>query len=383
MLSSIIGGCVLSAVIAVILTPRVAAWARRGGMVDVPDAPHPPTPPLPEGRGETKKKNFSTFRWEGEWEGVGRKQHVRSTPLLGGIAIYLAFTISLGLVAWWTRAPFEGRISPMELGAVFLGGLILVIGGSLDDRYRLRPVRQFLFPLVAVSVVAAAGIGISRVTNPLGGTVHLAPWVTVAFTVLWLLGTTYTTKLLDGLDGLVSGITAIGATMIAALSLTERYWQPDVAVIAFALAGACLGFLVFNFQPARIFLGEGGSTLCGFLLGILAIISGGKIATALLVMGIPAVDVALVIVQRVFRRGGVTRGDRSHLHFRLLDLGFSHRGAVLFLYALAAGFGMTTLFLQAQQKLVALLVLVVIAISLSVVAATRKRETTAPGSGGQ
>ncbi len=350
MLSSIIGSFVLSAVIAVIITPRVAAWARRRGVVDVPR---------------------------------GRKFHARPTPLLGGIAIYLAFAIGLGLVVWFTRAPFEGRISPMELGAVFFGGLILVIGGYLDDRYRLRPVRQFLFPLLAVAIVAAAGIGISKITNPFGGVVLLAPWVTVAFTVAWLLGTTYTMKLLDGLDGLVSGITAIGALLITALSLTTRYWQPDVAVMSLALAGVCLGFLIFNFHPARIFLGEGGSTLCGFLLGVLAIISGGKVATALLVMGIPAVDVALVIGQRLLRRGSIAQGDRSHLHFRLLDLGFSHRGAVLSLYTLAAGFGTTTLFLQAQQKLIAIVVLTLLAIILSAVAAVRKRGTTAPESSGR
>ncbi|MBI4434474.1 undecaprenyl/decaprenyl-phosphate alpha-N-acetylglucosaminyl 1-phosphate transferase [Candidatus Uhrbacteria bacterium] len=307
---------------------------------------------------------------------TSRKLHAKPTPLLGGIAIYLAFTVALGLVAWWTRAPFEGRISPMELGAVFFGGLILVIGGSLDDRYRLRPVRQFLFPLLAVAIVAAAGVGISKITNPFGGVVHLAPWVTVAFTVTWLLGTTYTMKLLDGLDGLVSGITAIGALLITALSFTSRYYQPDVAVIALALAGTALGFLIFNFHPARIFLGEGGSTLCGFLLGVLAIISGGKVATALLVMGIPAVDVALVIGQRLLQRGSIAQGDRSHLHFRLLDLGFSHRGAVLFLYILAVGFGTTTLFLQAQQKLVALGVLGVVAVALSAVAATRRGRTS-------
>jgi UDP-GlcNAc:undecaprenyl-phosphate GlcNAc-1-phosphate transferase len=289
------------------------------------------------------------------------------------MAIYLAFTIALGIVAWWTRSPFEGRISPFELAAVFLGGLVLVIGGYLDDRYRLRPSRQFLFPLLAVGIVAAAGVGISRITNPFGGILKLAPFVTVAFTVAWLLGTTYTMKLLDGLDGLVAGITAIGALLITALSLTHRYFQPDVAVISLALAGATLGFLVFNFHPARIFLGEGGSTLCGFLLGILAIISGGKVATALLVLGIPAVDVALVVGQRLAGRRGPFIGDRSHLHFRLFNLGFSHRGAVLFLYVLALGFGMTTLFLQAREKVVALGMIAVIAVVLSVVAARRRK----------
>lgn len=336
---------------AIAVTPFVIRLARRYRIVDVP-----------EGR---------------------RKLHAQPIPLLGGIAVYFAFTIVLSAVAWISRAPFEGRISPIELGAVLLSGLVLVIGGSLDDRYHLRPLQQFVFPLLAVAIVIAVGVGISRITNPFGGVLSLAPWVTVAFTVAWLLGTTYTTKLLDGLDGLVAGITAIGALMIAALSLTPRYWQPDVAVIALTLAGACAGFLVFSFHPARIFLGEGGSTLCGFLLGILAIISGGKIATALLVMGIPAVDVAIVVGQRLFRSGSVTRGDRTHLHFRLLDLGFSHRGAVLSLYVLAAGFGATTLFLQAQQKLIALGVIAVIAAGLSLAAAAKKTNTHAPGSVGQ
>lgn len=344
-------GFLASVGLAAVLAPRVEAWARMRGVVDQPDS-------------------------------AGRKQHARPTPLLGGVAVYFAFTFVLGIIAWVTRAPFEGRISPFELGAVFLGGLILIVGGYLDDRRRLAASRQFVFPFLAVLIVAAAGMGITKVTNPFGGVIHLAPWVTVAFTIAWLLGTTYTMKLLDGLDGLVSGITAIGALLIATLSLTTRYWQPDVAVIALALAGACVGFLIFNFHPARIFLGEGGSTFCGFLLGILAIISGGKIATALLVMGIPAVDVALVIGQRLFRRGRVTHGDRSHLHFRLLDLGFSHRGAVLFLYALAAGFGATTLFLQAQQKLIALGILAVIAVVLSVAAVVRKTNTHAPESVG-
>lgn len=343
----LVSAFLVSTALAAFLTPRVAAWARARDIVDRPDL-------------------------------VGRKRHECPTPLLGGVAVYLAFALALGTVALVTRAPFEGRISPLEFAAVLLGGLILVVGGALEDRRHLRPLRQFLFPLLAVGVVAAAGIGIAKITNPFGGVLYLAPWVTVAFTVAWLLGTTYTTKLLDGLDGLVTGITAIGALMIAALSFTPRYWQPDVAVIALALAGACLGFLSFNFHPARIFLGEGGSTLCGFLLGILAIISGGKIATALLVLGIPAVDVALVIIQRLFRRGAITRADRSHLHFRLLDLGFSHRGAVLFLYTLAAGFGVTTIFLQAREKLYALGALAVVAVALSLAAAwmMRKRPYT-------
>lgn len=378
--------------LSVLFTPLVAALARRWGAVDVPErrsvtpagSPSPPTADQSEAdkmEREKKKEQIvipppASFQEGGQWgvaELRSRKWYPHPTPLLGGVAVYLAFALVLGSVAWWTRAPFEGRITPLELLAVFGAGALLLLGGALDDRFRLRPWGQFCFPLAACFLVAAAGIGISRITNPFGDVLTLAPWASVTFTVVWLLGTTYTTKLLDGLDGLVTGITAIGAALIAALSLTTRYYQPDVAVIALALAGAAAGFLVFNFHPARIFLGEGGSTLCGFLLGILAIISGGKVATALLVLGVPAVDAALVIGQRLVHRAPVFSGDRLHLHYRLLDFGLSHRSAVLILYALAAGFGATTLFLQASQKLLALGVLAAVTIALSVAGALRAR----------
>lgn len=318
---------------ALVVTPLVMVMARRRGVVDVP------TPD-------------------------GRKQHTRSTPLLGGLALATAFGIAIVGVAWTTGAPFAGRISPLELAVVLIAGLLLITGGAIDDRHALRPLQQFSFPLAAVLLTAAVGVGIDRVTHPSGSVLALAPWATVAFTILWLLGTTYTTKLLDGLDGLVVGLTAIGALLTAAFSLTTQYYQPDVAVIALALAGACLGFLVFNFHPARIFLGEGGSTLCGYLLGVLAIISGGKLATVLLVLGIPVVDAAAVMFQRLQTTGHPFTGDRRHLHFRLLTAGFSHRGAVLLYYALAAGFGSLALFLQSRGKLIALGVLVTLAVVL-------------------
>ncbi|MFH1098514.1 MAG: MraY family glycosyltransferase [Candidatus Uhrbacteria bacterium] len=350
-----------SIVISLAITPFIAQFARRRGIMDVPD----------QGVGA----DFTSAPAGGnKSRPYDRKRHARPTPLLGGIAIFVAFTIVLGAIAWITGAPFEGRINPFELLVVFTGGLILLIGGYFDDRYRLRPRQQLLFPVIAVLIVAAAGIGISKITNPFGGIIYLAPWATVAFTIVWLLGTTYTTKLLDGLDGLVAGITAIGALLIAALSLTEQYYQPDVAVIALALAGACLGFLPFNFYPARIFLGEGGSTLCGFLLGILAIISGGKVATTLLVLGVAAVDAVAVIIQRVLRGASPVTGDRRHLHFLLLDIGLSHRAATLLFWAMAAGFGVTTIFLQAQQKLITLGALVAVAVGLSIAAAIQKQK---------
>jgi predicted adenine nucleotide alpha hydrolase (AANH) superfamily ATPase len=165
----------------------------------------------------------------------------------------------------------------------------------------------------------------------------------------------YTTKLLDGVDGLVTGISAIGALIIFLFTSTTRYYQPDLAFASLVLAGACLGFLIFNFNPAKIFLGEGGSLFLGYALGVLAIISGGKIAIALLVMGIPILDVAWTILRRLAKGKNPFRAaDRQHLHHRLLDSGLSPKLTVLVFYAFAAVFGLSGLFLQSRGKLWAL-----------------------------
>ena len=183
---------------------------------------------------------------------------------------------------------------------------------------------------------------------------------------LWMMGMIYTTKFLDGLDGLTSGIAVIGGLTMFALSLTEKVNQPITAGLAVIFAGAFLGFLIYNFYPASIFLGESGSTLAGFGLGILAIILGAKIATALLVMGIPILDVAWVIVRRVFYRSSPFVGDRKHLHYRLLDIGLTHRKAVLALYAISALFGFTAVFLQSLGKLIALVILLLLMVGIAI-----------------
>lgn len=301
-----------------------------------------------------------------------RKIHAQPIPLLGGLAIFLSFNVVVLFSLKWLLG---GYMLPKYLWGIFIGGLVLMIIGFLDDKYDLKPKQQIFFPLIAGLVIIAAGIGITYISNPLGGIFYLQqldltvfnlndlPYkITLLadlFTIIWLMGMMYTTKILDGLDGLVSGITVIGSFIIFCLSLTNEVAQPETAILAIILAGACLGFLVFNFNPAKIYLGEGGSLYAGFMLGVLAIISGGKIATALLIMGIPILDLAWVIIRRFFRekKSPFKNADRKHLHFRLLDIGFSHRQAVLFLYLLTFLFGISTLFLSGPQKLYALLLL--------------------------
>ena len=291
---------------------------------------------------------------------AGRKIHHQATPLLGGVAIFLAYFILL-----FALAPrfLAGDLNWSHLIAFFGGALIIIIGGALDDKYNLPPGWQIIFPLLAILTLILGGVGIEKITNPFGGYLYLDSLVIIGpiLVALWLLGMMYTTKLLDGVDGLVSGVSAIGGLIIFLFTLTTKYYQPDIALAAILLVGATVGFLIFNWHPAKIFLGEGGSLLLGYILGVLAIISGGKIAIALLVMGIPILDVAWTILRRIFQGKNPFRAaDKKHLHHRLLALGLGQRKTVLVFYVLSLTFGLSGLFLQSQGKFLALIILVIL-----------------------
>lgn len=288
-----------------------------------------------------------------------RNIHTRPTARLGGLAIFIAFALCVLLVLASSEALTEGRISVQHYFGLLLGGLILMVGGAIDDRYDLPPWLSIWAPLLATVVLIGSGVEIEKVTNPLGGVILLEPWQSDILVFVWMMVVIYTTKFLDGLDGLATSVSAIGALMVMLLALSAAYYQPDVALLAAIAIGSFVGFLFWNFHPATIFLGEGGSTFVGFVLGTLAVISGGKLATALLVLGIPLLDALWVILRR-WRDGGIRRvfrGDRKHLHHRLLDLGIGQR-RILFMYVfVATAFGVSTLFLQSRQKLVALVLL--------------------------
>ncbi|MBP9749045.1 hypothetical protein KBD18_02450, partial [Patescibacteria group bacterium] len=240
-----------------------------------------------------------------------RKRHRGPTPLWGGVAIIVVFTVVVLGLQHLKLFP-HGLVSWNAILGLLVGGGILLVGGILDDRYSLPPWAQLLWTITAVSVVVVSGVTISSVRNPFGGLISLAgtdiglgvflghafrfhfPGDLLAF--VWILTLTYTTKVLDGLDGLVAGLTTIAAVLIIGVALRPELNQPDVAVLAAAGAGAFAGFLVWNAPPALLFLGEAGSTFAGFFLGSLAVISGSKVATTLLILGVPIVDFALVIV---------------------------------------------------------------------------------------
>lgn len=314
-----------------------------------------------------------------------RKIHQKKIPLGGGLGIFISFFAVAALVLLATDK-FGPNVVPKYVFALFLGGLVLMFGGFLDDKYNLPAKRQILFPLLAALIVILFGIGPEAVTNPFGGVIkldffkinagNLGTWLVISnlLVFFWLMAMMYTTKLMDGLDGLAVGVVAIGAFMIYFLSRQEKWYQPDLALLAIIFAGACVGFLLWNWHPAKIFLGEGGALFLGFMLGCLAVISGGKIATTLLVMGVPMMDVARVIIRRLRKKQPVYVGDSEHLHFRLLASGLTQKQAVLLLCSISFLFGITTLFLQSRQKLIALLFLFILMMLVGIWVSKKRNE---------
>ena len=335
------------------------------------------------------------------------KDHKKNTPLLGGIAIFITVVIAflvllkLGLFtifksefnqiyglsqSYFNLSGFPNllkySIPAKNIIGIFIASMVLLVGGILDDKYRLKPKYQFIFPLIAAIIVISAGVGIRTTTNPLyslglsstpllnlaavkfkiitiSGIPYYFSLFTDLFTFIWLLGMMYTTKFLDGLDGLVSGISAIGFILLFAASIILG--QPLMAVLALIFAAGTLGFLIWNFNPSKIFLGEFGSLWLGFILGIFAILGTARVSITLLILGIPILDVFWIILRRAFyEKKSPFLGDRKHLHFRLLNKGLSTKKTVLFLYTLSASFGFAGLFLQTRGRILALILLILL-----------------------
>lgn len=298
----------------------------------------------------------------------GRRQHGRVISRLGGIALYFGF-VGAVIVSQFLSVPRMDPNEPRRLLGLLAGTTVVFVFGLVDDRYELRPGPQYLGQALAVAVGMAGLIFIEYVNNPFSSDPaarFVFPWwLTIGVTVFWMMGMMQTVNWLDGLDGLAAGVTAIAALVLfvhAGFRLDPP--QQSVSLLPLALAGACLGFLPFNFSPARVFMG-GGAYVLGYALGALAIIGGAKVATVLLVMGIPILDVAVLIVWRRLKGQRPDSGDRYHLHFRLYDLGLSQKTVVLGYYAFSAAFGLLALVVPARQyKLLALALLVAAAVAV-------------------
>lgn len=295
-------------------------------------------------------------RWQLTDRPGGRRQHQGEVPRLGGIALFAGFGGS-GLLVFISSAlwgwPLIGPEDQKLLTGVLLGSLAVFVFGLWDDRRELSAWPQFAAQFGAALIAIAFDIIFQRVTLPLVGPTDFPFWLTYPLTVFWVMGMINTVNWLDGIDGLATGVAAIAGLLFAAHAY--RLGQTTVALFPLALAAACLGFLPFNFHPARIFMGSSGSLVLGFALASLAILAPAKVATALLVLGIPIIDVAWLMIYRWRTRGNPMIAGRDHLHFRLLDLGLSQRQIVILYYAVCALFGLLAILVS--DRLVKLIIL--------------------------
>jgi UDP-GlcNAc:undecaprenyl-phosphate/decaprenyl-phosphate GlcNAc-1-phosphate transferase len=283
-----------------------------------------------------------------------RKVHTRIMPRLGGLAIYLAFVSAFFIVL----PVLEGYKAHVVWG-LLLGGTVITIVGALDDRFELSPKIKLLGQIVAASVVVAFGVKVQFVNLPFGDGTYIMDWLSIPLTVFWIVGVTNAINLIDGLDGLAAGVSGISTATILVLALMMG--NVTVALLSAALLGSILGFLVFNFHPAKIFMGDSGALFLGFSLATLSVL-GFKQATLvsfvvpIFILGVPLSDTFFAIVRRLMNKTPISMADKNHLHHCLLQLGLSHRNAVLVIYGIAAMFATSAILLSTLAQWVALIV---------------------------
>lgn len=299
----------------------------------------------------------------------GRRKHGGLVPVTGGVGLFLAFfLVALGLFLFGPLP--EDQNLHLPLRGVLVGTAFVFLCGLADDKWEFKAGPQFAIQFVAALLAIGFTIWIQKVNLPILNDYTLRWWATLPLTIAWVVGMMNTVNFLDGLDGLATGVSAIAATLFAIHSFTLK--QNEIALYALALAGACVGFLIFNFNPARVFLGSSGAMTLGFALAALSILAPARVATALLVMAIPITDTAFRIYDRWRHGRSPMQGDRGHLHYLLLDRGFSQRQIVIGYWLFCGVFGALALLISAPiYKLLALGVLGMLVVGV-LVALTRQ-----------
>lgn len=302
-----------------------------------------------------------------------RRVHRQPVARLGGLAVGTTFVV-VGIVAvavgWQTGiVPRTFRIRDPQLIALFLGAAVAVVLGTIDDRRQVRARYQLLWQGLLALIAIAGGVLFTRIANPLQilgpvfgesnlvflrmfelrlGDVLIQP-VPAILTALWIVGMINSINWIDGLDGLSTGVSLIAAVTLGIVSITVTPVDPLVGLLCMVLAGSLAGFLPWNFHPARIFIGTGGVMAVGYALAVLSILGTAKVAVALLILGVPIIDTFWIIIRRIASGNSPFEPDRGHLHHRLLDLGLSHRGAVLLIYAMCVALGLAGLVLSSSE----------------------------------
>ena len=288
--------------------------------------------------------------------------HKKPIPRAGGLSIFIGI-----LTAVIIFIPLDNFIK-----AIMFGGVVVVATGILDDKYDLSPYLRFFINIVTAVIAVMAGVTIPFITNPLGGILHFTNFEFILFTypfhvgdvfaVIWIVWVMNMLNWSKGVDGQMPGIASISAFVIGIAALrfvNVEQLSLTTSLLSFIVAGASLGFLFFNFYPAKIFPGY-SATILGYFIGILSITSGVKLATAVLVMGVPTVDAILTILRRLLAKRSPFWHDRGHLHHLLLNSGMGHRGIAVFYWLMSLILGVVALSVSSRGKLFAIILVIVV-----------------------
>ena len=349
-LPAIVAALCIAAVVSYFLTPLAIRFAPRLAAIDVPSD--------------------------------ARRVHRQPIPRTGGLAVAATF-VGVGLAGIvgneiFDFAPPLRSVRAPEVYALFAGVAVGGLLGYLDDRLQLRARWQFVFQIVLAAIALLASIRIERLPNPFGERSFelvgspVGEAAAIAVTTLWVMGMINSANFVDGLDGLLAGIALIAAGTLGLISLIDpANPQPLVALLCALLAGSLLGFLPYNFHPARVFIGTAGVFAVGYALAVLSVLGTAKVAVALLVLGVPVIDAFWIIIRRLNSKRSPFSADRGHFHHRLLDLGLTHRQAVLMIYGICLVLAVLSLLLSGRGQISTFLV-VVLAFGLVLYLMTRR-----------
>ncbi len=310
-----------------------------------------------------------------------RDIHKYPIPRIGGVAIVMAFVITT--ILYFTLIEPDLYLSrhrilgvDEQLLGILCGTAIIAASMLYDDLRGLKAWQKFIFQSLAVFAVIASGVGIDSITNPFGGSInlnsvyipipgtnyHFSLWSDL-LTLVWMIGMMNVINFVDGIDGLAAGLSIIALSTIAILAGISG--QGAVILISLIVAGSTAGFLFLNYPPAKVFMGDSGSMFLGFILGVLPLLSGGKLATSFLVLGFPIVDGLFVAIGRLARKQNpFTSPDNTHLHHRFISAGFSQRQALWFLWLIAGIFAWVALRSTTLSKMIAAIALAAILLIL-------------------
>lgn len=272
----------------------------------------------------------------------GRRMHKVPIPRLGGLAIFIGFMVSILLFVQITS----------EMKSILLGAVIIVVLGVVDDIMALPAMLKFVIQIIAAMIPATHGVVIQVLSNPnvfSGDAYWTLGWLSIPVTVLWIVAITNAVNLIDGLDGLANGVSAISAATVLVIAILGS--ETQVAIVMAALVGACVGFLPYNLNPAKMFMGDTGATFLGYILATMSIQGLFKFyaiisfAVPFLILGLPIFDTAFAFIRRIAHGQSPMRADRGHIHHRLIDMGLSQKQAVATLYVISTILGLSAVVL--------------------------------------